>query len=241
MGAMFPYDAQILAVVEIVPQSIPEVLERMQAIDRLCGNEDGLKWFNGLYLSVTQAVENRVNGGGFSDPKWLAELDVEFASLYFSALRAALTDAPCPGCWEAMFAVRDNAEIARIQFALAGMNAHINHDLCLAIQGTSKSTNTVPQHGTAQYNDYTSVNPVLDQLIDQAKQTLNVRLSGDPLPEVSHLEDLIAAWDVAAARENAWKNAELLWNLPSLLESGLMDTIDGSTAVISKALLILVH
>jgi hypothetical protein len=31
-----------------------------------------------------------------------------------------------------MFAVRSNIQIARIQFALAGMNAHINHDLCLS-------------------------------------------------------------------------------------------------------------
>ena len=235
---MFAYDPQILAVVESPPQTIPDVLESLEEIDALCENEDGLKWFNGLYLAVTQAVECRVNGGGFSDPGWLARLDVEFASLYFSAVRAALTNARCPGCWEAMFSVRDKVQIARIQFALAGMNAHINHDLCLAINATAKTTNTVPQHGTAQYNDYTSVNPVLDGLINQAKQTLNVRLPGDPLPAVLHLEDLIAAWDVSTARENAWKNAELLWNLPPLLASGLMDTIDGSTTVISKALLV---
>ena len=238
MGAMFAYDAQILAVVQTSPQSIPDVLEDMQAIDGLCENEDGLKWFNGLYLSVTQAVESRVNGGGFADPAWLARLDVKFAGLYFSALGAALTGAPCPDCWAAMFSVRENAQIARIQFALAGMNAHINHDLCLAIDATAKATGTVPQHGTAQYNDYTAVNPVLDGLIGQAKQTLDVRLPGDPLPEVSHLEDLIAAWNVAAARENAWKNAELLWELPGILRAGLMDTIDGSTAVIGKALLV---
>lgn len=58
------------------------------------------------------------------------------------------------------------------------------------------------------------------------------------LPAVSHLEDLIAAWNVIAARENAWKNAEHFRNLPLLPRSGLTGTIDGSTAVISKVLLV---
>ena len=237
---MFGYDAAILAAVQNLPGTVPDVLQTLQSIDRLCDAADGLKWFNGLYLSVTQAVAGRVNGGGFNDPAWLAQLDVQFARLYLQAVQLALDDAACPGCWSALFAVRDNPKIARIQFALAGMNAHINHDLCLAIEATCKAANTAPQHGTAQYRDYTSVNTTLDGLIEQAKRALHVRLPGDPLPAVSHLEDVIAAWDVSAAREHAWVNAEQLWNLPPLLASGLMDTIDGFTAVISKTLLVAV-
>ena len=235
---MFPYDSAIVTAVRNPPQTIPDVLQGLRTIDSLCVNEDGLKWFNGLYLTVTQAIESRVNGGQFQDPAWITQLDVQFARLYFSTVRSALTGAPCPGCWQVMFSVRGNVRLARIQFALAGMNAHINHDLCLAIEATCKATNTVPQHGTAQYNDYTAVNPVLDGLIDQAKQTLHVRLPGDPLPVISQLEDLIASWDVSAARESAWQNAEHLWYLPALLAAGLIDTIDGFTTVISKALLV---
>jgi hypothetical protein len=48
MSAMFAYDAQILAQVQNPPQSIPDVLTRMQAIDALCVSVDGLKWFNVL-------------------------------------------------------------------------------------------------------------------------------------------------------------------------------------------------
>jgi hypothetical protein len=235
---MFSYDAAILAALQNEPQTIPDVMQAMQTIDRLCVDEDGLKWFNGLYLGVTQAVESRVNAGGFTDSTWLAQLDVQFAGLYFGALRCSLSNQPCPSCWAAMFSARDKLQIARIQFALAGMNAHINHDLCQAVDLTCKATNTVPQHGTSQYNDYTSINPVLDGLIDQAKETLGVRLAGDALPAVSHLENLIAAWDLGAARENAWLNAEQLWNLPPLLRTGLMDTIDGFTTVIGKGLLV---
>ena len=118
------------------------------------------------------------------------------------------------------------------------MNAHINHDLCQAIIATCKVTNTKPQHGTPQYEDYTSVNTTLNTLIETAKQTLNVRLPGDPLPAVSHLEDLIAAVDIAVAREKAWINAESLWNAPPAAAAAWMDYIDGVTAVVSKALLV---
>lgn len=235
---MFPYDSDILAALQGTPQTISDVLDRMRAIDRVCINEDGLKWFNGLYLSVTQAVETRVAGGGFAEPRWLAQLDAQFAGLYFSALRAALAGDPCPGCWAAMFAGRADIRISRIQFALAGMNAHINHDLCLAIEATCKATGTLPQHGTQQYNDYTSVNSTLDELIGQAKQNLKFRLPGEALPAVSHLDDLMTSWDIGAAREKAWENAETLWNLPPSLAAGLLDSIDGLTCVISKALLV---
>jgi hypothetical protein len=235
---MFPYDPVIAAALEKQPQTISDVLQTMQTIDATCVDVDGLKWFNWLYLAVTRAVEARVNSGGFTGPAWLSTLDVQFARLYFGALSAALASALCPGCWEAMFSVRDNAKIARIQFALAGMNAHINHDLCQAIVATCKATNTIPQHGTAQYNDYTALDSTLDGLVEQAKKTLDVRLPGDALPATSHLEDLIAGWNVSAAREKAWNNAELLWDLPPLLAAGLMDSIDGFTTVIGKALLV---
>lgn len=173
-----------------------------------------------------------------SDPLWLAELDVQFAALYFNALYGALSGGQCPGCWKAMFAVRNQVKLARIQFALAGMNAHINHDLPLAIIATCKATNTVPQHGTPQYSGYTAVNSTLDGLIDTAKKTLHVRLLGEPLPGVSHLEDTIAAWNLAAAREQAWNVAESLWQDSSFAANILMGAIDGLTTVIGKGLLV---
>src|SRR5581483_1030097 len=202
--AMFPYDQALAAATKSTPESIADVLATMQTIDNTCVEGDGLKWFNWLYLQVTKQVENHVAAGRFSDPAWLSALDVQFASLYFSALHAYVNGAPCPGCWSAMFAIRDQTSIARIQFALAGMNSHINHDLPLAIIATCRSTNTVPQHGTPQYDDYTSLNPTMDALIEQAKQTLNVRLPGDKLPDVTRVENTIAAWNLAAARESAW-------------------------------------
>lgn len=237
---MFPYDPALLALLRTPPQSIADVLQTMQSIETVCCSADGLRWFNGLYLQVTQAVETRVASSGFMDPVWLTELDVQFARLYFGALETALLEKPCPGCWQILFARRDQDAIARIQFALAGINAHINHDLPQAIVSTCQITNTLPQHGEAHYNDYTALNATLDSLIESAKHTLHVRLLGDPLPPVSHVEDTIGAWNVSVARESAWHNAEILWHLRSVppLSAAFLDTLDGLTTVTGKTLLV---
>src|ERR1700682_2907490 len=126
---MFPYDPVLIAAVRTPPQSIADVLQTMQTIQATCVDGDGLKWFNGLYLDVTQAVKTRIAAGGFNDPAWLAELDVQFARLYFGAIASGLLARGAAGCWQALFDRRNQTKIARIQFLLGGTNTPINHDL----------------------------------------------------------------------------------------------------------------
>lgn len=235
---MFPYDSQLAAAVQSQPQTIAEVLGLMQQIDHICDQADGLKWFNWLYMAVTQAVKAKVDAGAFQDGAWLTELDVQFAALYFGALRGALTGGSCPDCWNSMFQVRDEVNLAKIQFALAGMNAHIDHDLPLAIVSTCKATNTVPQHGATQYADYTAVNSILDAIVEPAKRTLNVTLLGDLLPAASHVEDMIADWGLADLREMAWNTGQILWSESSCSQEATMTVIDFSTKKINQLLLV---
>jgi hypothetical protein len=237
---MFSYDDVLLATVQVTPQSISDVLQTLQTVETTCADADGLKWFNWLYLQVTLAVEARVAAGGFTDSAWLAELDVRFASLYFSALKSHLSGHPAPDCWQVLFNSRGQDAIARIQFALAGINAHINHDLPEAIVATCQVTSGTPDHGGLHYKDYTALNSTLDALIESAELMLNVRLPGGALPPVSHLADTIAAFNVSAARESAWQNAEHLFQLRALpsFTSSFMDMLDGFTTVIGKALLV---
>jgi hypothetical protein len=237
---MFAYDAEIAASLKTPPATIADVLATMQTIDALAVDGDGLKWFNWLYLQVTEAVEEKIKGGGFADGAFLAELDVQFAKLYFNALAGAIAGGAIPDCWQVLFSRRSDTRLARIQCALAGINAHINHDLPVAIGNTCRTSNLAPQHGDARYADYTSLNSTLDSLIDEAKAALNVRLLGDVLPPVNSIEDTVAAWSVSAAREAAWNNSELLWHLQgeSLLSNAFLDTLDGLTAVVGKGLLI---
>jgi hypothetical protein len=237
---MFPYDPAVLAAVQNTPQSIDDVVRILETIETTCVDGDGLKWFNWLYLGVTRAVQARVSAGAFADPAWIAQLDVGFARFYLSAIQSSLSGQPTPGCWQALFDQRSQPATARIQFAMSGINAHINHDLPQAIVATSQAAGPAPQHGTAHYNDYTALNATLDNMIDAAKQTLNVRLLGDALPPVSSLENTLAAWSVSAARESAWNNAELLWHLAGapILSDRFLHALDGITALASKTLLV---
>ena len=233
---MFPYDAQLLALVQAAPKSVDDVIRTMEAIDELCVDGDGLRWFNHLYLDVTRAVGVRVAQGGFHDPAWMAALDVNFAGLYFQALAAQLAGGVAPRCWRALFERRNWTALARVQCALAGVNAHINHDLPIALV----LTGSAPVHGGAHYADYTAINVTLNSLVDQAKTDLRVRLLGDLLPPMSHLEDTLAAFSMTAAREAAWNNGEMMWALRSLprLSARTESTLDGMAAVIGKTLLV---
>ncbi len=232
---MFPYDVQILAAVQEPAESIGDVIRMQETIQGLCADGDGLKWFNGLYLEVTRAVEARVTAGGFADPAWMAALDVHFAGLYFDALRAAFSGGTAPGCWRAVFERRNRTELTRIQFALAGVNAHINHDLPIALVRTGQAL----VHGGTRYSDYTAVDATLCAMIDRAKVELRVRLLGEVLPPAAILEDTLAAFSMTAAREAAWNNGEVLWVLRDCasLSERTLDMLDGMTSVIGKTLL----
>jgi len=239
---MFPYDPALLAAVRAVPETLADVLQILRAADAILPAGDGLKWFHQLYLQVTGAVAQRVDAGGFSDPAWMSGLDVQFARLYLAALTQFLEGGTSPKeqppeCWRVMFDRRADVRLARIQFALAGMNAHINHDLPAAIVNTCRATGTAPDRG-AHYADFTALDTTLAAMVDKAKTELHVRLLGDALPPVSHLEDTLAAFSVTAAREYAWTGSEILW-LP-LLAAGYLRTLEGWPTALGKTLLVAV-
>src|SRR6201987_2856229 len=100
--------------------TIADVIARMQAIDAQLPANDGIKWFNRLYLMVTQQVDLHPPGGGWKSPLWLNRLDVVFAVLYFSALAGFLGEQLVPSAWNALFEGRYRPGIDRTQFALAG-------------------------------------------------------------------------------------------------------------------------
>lgn len=237
---MYPYDGELLQAAQMPCASVSDVIARMQAMDAALPDADGLKWFNWLYLRVTRAVQARIAGAGPANAAWLADLDLRFARCYFGALASWLSAGTAPGCWRALFQQRGSLLTARIQFALAGINAHINHDLPEAIVQTCGAAGIAPLHGSPEYNQYTALNAQLDAQVESAKQELHVRLLGDALPPVSHVEDTLAAWSVSAAREAAWTNAEVLWNLraSAALTNRYQDMLDGLTAVAGKALLV---
>ena len=234
----FDYDDRLAGLVAKDAASIDDVVRILEAIDALLdGTLDGLKWFNTLYLQVTQAVRARYATG------FIADLDFRFADLYFTALRGWLADAAesVPESWQILFAQRENARLLRIQFALTGVNAHINRDLAVAVVRTCSAAGLAPKHATPEYQAYTDVNVILDSLIEQAKRELMVTLPGDRLPGADQVEQVVAEWGVSAARESAWVHAEILAAISgdTVLADRFVNALDGTAALAGKALLLL--
>jgi hypothetical protein len=196
------------------PRSIDDVVAVMTALDAALPDDDGLKWFNRLYLRVTTSVRSTVAASAFQDPAFLAELDVVFANLYFSALAAGDADPEgAPPAWRPLMACRGARGIARIQFALAGMSAHINRDLPEGIVEAFVALGGDPITDVVREQDFNSVNDILERVEAQVKGEFSVGLIGELDQLGGPVDDAIAMWNVRAARSAAWTNAQVLWGL----------------------------
>ena len=221
--------------------SISEAIARMEAIEASLPATDGLACFNRMYLNVTKQVNSQISQGFFADPAFMTQLDVTFANLYFAAADVAADPAAVPLAWRPLAERRAVPGIEPIQFALAGMNAHINHDLPLALASTCAALATAPD-ADPHPADYHKV----DQLLDAAEQSM--RQSFESTPELTvdrHLSavlDLVGNWTINSARDIAWNNCLLLWAVreDSFARGLFLDTLAASTALAGRMLLVAV-
>ncbi len=223
------------------PATIADVLTLMQRMDNLLPNGDGLKWFNLLYMRVTQQVDSNPPPGGWEDSAWLTRLDVVFAQFYLTAISNWLTSsANVPSSWEALFEARFHPGIERIQFALAGMNAHINHDLALALVQTDAELNLVPGKTSPQHDDFEHVNGLLEATLPQALQFLATGILGELAQDTGKVGRLLAIWKVRAARDLAWDLADHLRSLTGMARTTALTVQDQMTGVVGRSLLLAV-
>jgi hypothetical protein len=221
--------------------SIEEAIVIMRAIDESLPDSDGVKWFNRLYLRVTVSVGSAVGGATFNDEAFLTKLDVIFANLYFSALVAASIDVrAAPSAWRPLFRARNTPGIARIQFALAGMNAHINRDLPDGIVQSFLALGGDPITADLREQDFDSVNDILERVEQEVKTEFTVGVVGDVDRLGGPVDDAVAMWKVREARSAAWTNAQVLWGLRGLppLRDRFFAKLDGLVGMTGRGLLV---
>lgn len=220
-------------------KTIADVITTMKAIDNTLPGGDGLKWFNLLYLTVTQQVDTQAPSGGWANPLWLARLDVVFAGLYFAAVRNWITNSPnVPSSWQALFEARSIPGIDRIQFALTGMNAHINHDLALALLQADAELNVVPLLNSPEHRDFEYVNGILEAVLPTALQFLATGIAGELVQDTGKIGRLLAIWNIRAARDLAWDVADNLRPLNGIAGSAALAAQDKLTGVLGRSLLL---
>ena len=119
------------------------------------GENDGIVCFTVLYRTITETVDNET----YEDRDFLVRLDLEFARRYFRALRRYASDrGSAPRPWRLLFDARSDPDIERVQFAAAGVNAHINYDLADALLATWEDF----RPNAARQRDFGKVNDVFD-------------------------------------------------------------------------------
>lgn len=222
--------------------TIDDVIARMVSINSYLPSADGVACFNRMYLEVTQGVAQEVKQGSFGDPAFVTRLDVVFANMYFAAVDALSGPQPgWPVAWEPLLAARSNPGIEPIQFALAGMNAHINHDLPIAVVTTCTQLGTAPDDG-AHHADYQKVDALLDaseQSIRESFEPTDVR---DADHHVAAVANLVSNWSISEARDVAWDTAVALWDVRDhQMATGLLTaSLARTVAMASRCLLLVV-
>jgi Family of unknown function (DUF5995) len=224
------------------PTTVPEVIARLDIIQSQAetqderGPRDGLACFNYLYRSITQEILNTLEEpDGFEDRTFLARLDVEFAKRYLHALDLYHADPDtAPRSWRVLLDRRADSGIAPLQFAIAGVNAHVNLDLAFALVSTCEALES-PLGADTQRLDYQRVNQVFATQMTTLRHHFEDLLERDlDRSEISslntHLDDLA----VVLTRDGAWHHAEHLWSV-RMRPKALLDREETTDVLVSLA------
>ncbi len=196
-------------------------------------------------MAVTSSIASALDGPTFESPACVAELDVIFANLYFSALRAYLASAAdVPRAWWPTFSASERSDVAPLQFAVAGMNAHINRDLPVALarqwSAPHDASHSLPELAT-QKRDYERVNDVLAAIETEVKAWFVTGPWQELARSFHGVDDIVATFSIKEARDAAWVQGEVLSNLggpSSLLGARYLEAFDGIVGLAGRGLLI---
>lgn len=214
--------------------SVDTVAGRMRALRASLPPKDGLAVFNRVYLAVTEEVGRSLTRGAFEDPGAAATLDVLFAQRYLRAVDAVAAGRRPPACWRPLFQYRRHPGVRPLQFALCGINAHIGHDLALAVVDSCRALECGPD---GLERDFERVGDMLVALEERVREEL---MPGPDLLEVADpLTHLLASWSLERARDAAWSSARLLWRLRELpeLSREFRERMDAGVGLVGRCLL----
>ncbi|MCQ4206758.1 MULTISPECIES: DUF5995 family protein [Streptomyces] len=221
----------------IPAQGVDSVLARMRALGADLPPGDGIAVFNRVYLSVTEAIDRAIGtgaAGGFPDRAAAITLDVRFAERYLTAVDAAVCGVRPPACWRPLFQFRRHPGVRPLQFALAGINAHIGHDLALAVVDTCRTLDCEP--GCLE-DEFERVGDLLVSLEESIREEL---MPGPDLLQVADpLTHLLGSWSLERARDGAWAAARALYALRELpsVAAEFTHRLDTTVGLVGRMLL----
>ncbi|WP_073945753.1 DUF5995 family protein [Streptomyces kebangsaanensis] len=193
------------------PVTVDTVVARMRGLAAALPERDGIAVFNRVYLDVTGTAGRRSAAGRSGTTTTAATLGVRSAERYLAAVAAAAEGRRAPACWRPLLESRRHPGVRPSQFALAGLNAHIGHDLALAVVDTCRTLRCEPAEVESEFD---RVGDLLLTLEERVREELVP--APDRLRIADPLTHLLGAWSLERAREAAWSAARSLWALRRL-------------------------
>jgi hypothetical protein len=189
-------------------ESVDDVIEKLEWFEGYCLKSGDLRGvFATAYLQVTRSLINHLSGGTFRDERWVRTYLVRFGNLYREAVidYEAGRNQQVPKSWKISFETAANKEGLVIQHLLLGINAHINHDLAVALYDVK-----INPDREDKYYDHTKVNEVLEQTTEALKREVTDKYA--PIlrrldRKTGNVSDDITNFSIPKAREHAWSFA----------------------------------
>ncbi len=221
-----------------LPTTVEGVLTRMREIDAGGSAGDGVAVFNRMYLTVTERIGLILAGTAdttFLDVQTMADLDVRFANLWLTAYDASVAGRDVPVAWRPLFEARDRSCLP-IQFAVSGMNTHIEHDLPIAVFETCRARALDLEDVR---RDYGAVNQVLAEVESGIRRSFLDSLGQELDDRLGPVVHLLSSWSIEQARDVSWTTAETLWALrdAELLRGRFVAGLSHTVGMTSRALL----
>ena len=220
------------------PRTVEEVVARLREIDEALPPADGVAVFNRVYLTVTERIAAILAEAGsplFRDAETMAELDVRFAALWLAAYDADATGDDVAPAWRPLFEARAGRRVP-VQYAIAGMNSHIEHDLPVAVVDTCRARALEPDD---VQRDYETVNDVLAQVESAIRRSFLDEVGRAVDDHLGPAVHLVTAWNIDKARDLSWVTVETAWALrhTTFLRDRFLDSVAHTVGLASRALL----
>ena len=213
--------------------SVAELIDELRALQNALSPGNGVKWFVRLYADVTEALALELRGGDLEDPVFLELLVLVYGNSVLNVCEdMERRSQRIARAWAPLFERRHDHRVAPIQFALAGLNAHTNHDVPIGLVHACKSTGIAPDSDGPQYRDYMKMTKLLKRTTDSVKKWLVTGALEEVDETFGDVDDAIAMWSLQRARQAAWTSGEVLWSLRenehlTVAYVGVMDRMTG--------------
>ena len=220
--------------VQCVDRTVREMTRRF---DRLAAACDHNAIFSLTYLRVTEEYRRTVEGPFFDDTPFVNHEDTIFARYYFAAFDAwdAGRIEQVPPAWRIAFDAARTRAVSATGDLLLGINAHVQRDLPLVLYAIGLRR----PDGTSRKPDHDRVDVILnrvsDDIIAEIARRFDPTVDDTDLPtdlDATAVFQLLAAW-----REKAWRNAELLAAAPTMAARDLVvQAIENDAAKEARAI-----